>query len=90
MLDVALEEPLRAFALAGRGHGDDAARARVQVVDDALDRAVLAGGVAALEQHHQPPPAGDDPLLQVHELGLQAQQLLLVLLLAQLLHVCHV
>ncbi len=42
--------------------------------------AVLAGGVASLEQHHQPPPARDDPLLQVHELGLQAQQLLLVLL----------
>ena len=86
MRDVALEVPLRALALAGRGHSDDATRARVQVGDDALDDAVLAGGVAPLEQHHQALPASDDPLLHVHELGLQAQQLLFVLLVGELLH----
>ena len=85
MGDVALEVPLRALALVGRGHRHDAAGARVQEGDDALDRAVLAGGVAPLEQHHEPLAAGDDPLLHVDELGLQAQELLLVLLGTELL-----
>ena len=45
---------------------------RVQVLDEALDRAALAGGVAALEQHHHPLPGVLDPGLHLQQLDLQA------------------
>src|SRR6202043_2979187 len=61
----------------------------VEVRDDALDRAVLARGVAALEQHYKAPSGRDDPLLHVDELRLQAQQLLVVLLDTQLSGLVH-
>ena len=50
--DVALEVPLAALALGRRGQRGDARDARVQVLGDPLDRAALAGGVAALEHDH--------------------------------------
>ena len=86
---VALEVPLRALALAGGGKRRDAAGAWIQEGDDAFDHPVLARRVAALEQHHQPLLGGDHPLLHVDELGLQAQQLLLVLLVAELAWCAH-
>src|SRR4029077_7874240 len=80
MRDIALEVPLRLLSLARCRHGDDAADARVEVPHDPLDHAILSGRVAALEQHHETSAGGGDPLLDVDELGLQAQELLLVLL----------
>jgi hypothetical protein len=84
MRRVALEVPLRSLALVGGGDRDDATTARVQEGNQALDHAILARRVASLEQHDQPLALGHDPLLHVHELGLHAQKLLLVLLAAQL------
>jgi hypothetical protein len=54
--DVALKVPLRALAVVRRRQRDDAADARVQPLRDALDRAALAGGVAAFEDHHHTLP----------------------------------
>ena len=59
--DVALEVPLRALALGRRAEGDDADDARVRPLDDPLDRAALAGRVAALEQHDDLQARVDDP-----------------------------
>ena len=76
--DVALEVPLALLALGRRRQRDDARNARVEVLRDALDRAALAGGVAALEEDHEPHAGRLHPHLQLHELRLEAQQLLLV------------
>ena len=69
--DVALEVPLRPLALGRRGQRDDAAEARVERVDDALDRPALAGGVAALEDDDEPVAALADPVEHLHELELE-------------------
>ena len=50
----------------------------VEVLGHALDRAALAGRVPALEHHDDPGLLHPDPLLQLHELGLQPEQLCLV------------
>jgi len=42
---------------------------------DALDRPALARGIATLEQDHHLLARGDDPVLQLDQLGLQAEQL---------------
>ena len=74
--DVALEVPLRALALVRRGQRRDAADARVEPLGDALDHAALAGGVAALEQDDDlVASVCDDPVLQLDQLALQAEQL---------------
>ena len=83
MGDVALEVPLRALALGRRAERHGADHARVGLLGDALDRAALAGRVAALEEHDHLQALVDDPLLQAHELDLQALELLLVAALAQ-------
>ena len=57
--------------LGRRGQGDDAGEARVEVLRDPLDRAALAGRVAALEDDHQPRALGAHPLLDLDELGLK-------------------
>ena len=75
-VDVALEVPLRALAVVGRGQRGDAAHARVEPLGDALDHAALAGRVAALEEDHELVAAVDDPVLQLDELALQPEQLL--------------
>ncbi len=75
MRDIALEVPLRALALARRRQRRDAADARVEPLRDALDDAALAGGVAALEQHHDLELLVADPVLQLDQLALQPQQL---------------
>ena len=77
--DVALEVPLRSLALGRRAQRDDAAvMARVEPLHDALDRAALPGGVAALEDHDEPQAFVHDPFLHPHQLDLQARELLLV------------
>ena len=41
------------------------------MLDDALDRAILAAGVPALEDHQEPVAVFDDVALDLHELDLQ-------------------
>ncbi len=79
----------RPLPLGRRREGRHAAGPRVQELDDPLDHPVLAGRVAALEHHDELAGVGDDPLLHVDELGLQAQHLLLVALAGQLLRGAH-
>ena len=74
LLDVALEVPLAALPLAGSGQGHVAGEARVHVLAHALDRAALAGGVAPLEQQQHPLTVGACPLLHLHELDLEREQ----------------
>ena len=76
MRDVALEVPLRALAVVGRGQRRDTADPRIEALGDALDHAALAGGVAALEEHDHLELVVLDPVLQLHQLALQAEQLL--------------
>jgi hypothetical protein len=78
MLDVPLEVPLGALALGRLGQRHDPRDARVEVLRDPFDRAALARRVPALEDHHEPGALGPHPLLQLHQLRLQTQQLLLV------------
>ena len=73
--DIALEIPLRALAVVGRGQGGHAAHARVQALGDALDHAALAGRIAALEEDDHLFPVVLHPVLQLDQLALQAQQL---------------
>ena len=70
--NVALEVPLRLLALCRRAQGHDAADARIERLGDALDGAALAGGVAALEEHHDAQAFVANPLLQLDQLDLQA------------------
>jgi hypothetical protein len=53
VLHVALEIPLPAFEVGGLVERHHARLAGVQVLHEALDRAALAGRVAALEEHHE-------------------------------------
>ena len=71
MGDVALEEPLGGFAFTGLFQRHDAGPARVQVLGEPLDGSALAGGVSALEEHHESAPGGLDPDLQLEQLDLQ-------------------
>jgi hypothetical protein len=52
---------LAGFRLGRLGEGDDVRLARVDDVGDGVDRAALAGGVAAFEQDDQPLAGGRDP-----------------------------
>src|ERR1700739_4314667 len=61
--DVALEEPLATLPVRGRGQGCDADDAGAEVFGDPLDRAALAGGVAALENHDNASAGGAGALL---------------------------
>ena len=53
---------------------------RAQVLDDALDAAVLAGRVAPFKQNEDLFPAGDDVALQFHQLDLEQAHLGFVVL----------
>ena len=55
------------------------------MLGDALDRAALAGRVATLEDRDDPRPRVGDPLLHLHELLLQPEELALVHLVRELL-----
>jgi hypothetical protein len=57
-----------------RGQLDDAAQARVQALRDPLDDAALARRVAPLEEDHDLQLLRDHPVLQLHELALQAKE----------------
>ena len=76
--DVALKVPLGFFPLGRRGQRHDPAHARVQVLNDALDNAALAGRIPPLKYHHQVEPLPRDPFLQLDQLDLQAEQFLFI------------
>jgi hypothetical protein len=74
MGDVALEIPLRAFAVRRRGQSHGAHDAGVQALRDALDDAALAGAVAPLEDDDDLFAAMRDPVLQLDEFGLKLEE----------------
>ena len=78
VLRIALEVPLAALDLAGFFQRDDARTARVQVFHETLDRAALAGRVAAFEEDQQALAAVLDPGLQLQQFHLQLVLLRLV------------
>src|SRR3954452_9151944 len=76
--DVALEVPLRALAVRRRAERHDSGAAGVQRLEDALDRAALARGVAPLEDQHDALAGLLDPVLQLHQLEMQPGDLFLI------------
>ena len=84
MVDVALEVPLRALALVRLFQRHDARAARIEMLHETLDRAALAGRVAALEQNDDLLAAFLDPILRLQELRLQRQHALDVMGLSDL------
>jgi hypothetical protein len=50
--DVAMEIPLTTLCLCWLGQCDDSSCPRIEVFHEALDRAALAGRIAAFEQDH--------------------------------------
>src|SRR5688572_4860031 len=83
---VALEVPLRRFALTGLGQRGNAALARIDVFADRVDRATLAGGVAAFEQHHHALALVLQPVRHRRQFFLQWRQQFLVVLALELAH----
>src|ERR1700728_3173016 len=82
---VTLEVPLSALALGRRAERYRAHYPGVGLLADSLDRPTLASGVAALEDHDDVQALVDNPVLQTHELHLQALKLFLVAPLVELL-----
>ncbi len=78
LLDVALREHLRFFAIRRCRQGDDPEHPRAHLLGESLDGSSLAGGVATFEQYYDPAPFGFHPLLQVTKLDLQLAQFGLV------------
>src|SRR5262249_19161693 len=76
MRHVALEVPLGAFALARSRQRRDPADPQIEALRDPLDDPALSRGVAALEDDHDLELLLHDPVLQLHQLALQAKQLL--------------
>src|SRR5262249_48077430 len=68
--------PLRSLALIRRWERDHPANARIQPLRDTLDDAPLAGRVPPFEQDHHLQLLVDDPVLQLDELALEAEELL--------------
>src|SRR5580765_5359703 len=83
----ALEVPFGFLAVARFSGGDDACLTWTQVLHDSLDRAVLAGAVAAFKDHEYLQVVGDDVAVQPYEFDLQTPQLVGVLALANLRNV---
>ena len=73
---VALEIPLAPLAFIRRRQRGNAADARVEALGDPLDHAALAGGITAFEDHDDLLLVVRDPVLQLHQLALQPEQLL--------------
>jgi hypothetical protein len=72
---IALEIPLGAFPVIGRRQGDGAHRTRVQALRDALGDPALAGGIAAFKEDDHAVTRARHPVLPLHRLALEAQQL---------------
>ena len=80
MLHVALHVHLRLLAVGGRGQGHESEHARADALGEGLDRAPLAGGVAALENDDHPQALVFDPRLELAQLTLELAQFLRVFL----------
>ena len=78
MRDVALEVPLSLLAFSRRAERNDRRAARVEGLNDPLDRSALAGGVASLEQRDDLQALVLDPVLQLDQLELQPGELGLI------------
>jgi hypothetical protein len=76
MSRVALEVPLRALTLGRCRQGHDAADPGIEALSNPLDHATLAGGVAAFKDDNDLEFLRHDPVLQLHQLPLQAEQFL--------------
>jgi hypothetical protein len=70
VLAVSLEVPLRLLSLSGRAQGHHSTDAGVEALDDALDDAALAGGIASLEDDHDLEAPLPDEFLHQHQLPL--------------------
>src|SRR5262245_16018972 len=75
MRSVALKIPLGPFALVWSRQRRNTADARVETLGDPLDHAAFAGRIAAFENHHDFLFVLRNPVLQLHQLALQAEQL---------------
>src|SRR5205814_9536706 len=80
MSHVALDVHFRFLALCWRGQGHYPKDARADPIDDALNGASFACGVAALKHDDYPQTFMHHPALQFHEFDLQLFQLILKLL----------
>ncbi len=76
---IALEVPFGGLAVGRLGQGDHAGVARRQVLGHPLDGAVLAGGVAALEDDQRLLALADRPDLRFDQVDLQPPQVVVVL-----------
>src|SRR5579872_58864 len=76
--DIALEIPGAAIPIRGDAQGHHAGIARAQMLDDALDRPILACPVAALEKDEDPLLVADDLALKLDELDLERVQTMTV------------
>ncbi len=79
---VTLEVPCRLVAVGGFTEGDDARLAGAEMLREALNGAVFAGGVAALEDDEDAFAVADEMTLQLDQLDLEIAQEELVLLVA--------
>src|SRR4029453_14165311 len=66
-----MEVPLAALSLGRLGQSNDTRGTRVEVLHETLDRAALAGRVAALEQDHVLGASLLCPALELHQLYLK-------------------
>ncbi|MNP26332.1 hypothetical protein D3C76_1191870 [compost metagenome] len=83
MRNIALEIELALLPLGGGGQRDDPEYPGTDPLGDRLDGAPLAGTVTPLEDDADLEPLVHYPLLQLHQLHVQATQLLLVCLVAK-------
>src|SRR2546426_1475134 len=82
----ALEVPLRLLAVARLAKGHDAHFTRAEVLGDAFDRPVLAGGVPAFEYCQHSESCSDHLAVQLDQLYLQTPQLARVIFPGDLRH----
>ena len=87
MADIALEIPLTEFDIGRFRKRDPTAMARVQVLADAFDRTSLAGGIAPFEERQYPVARFLQPVVGLHQFGLQGCEVFLVMLALELLFV---
>jgi hypothetical protein len=74
--NIALEISLRPFTLGWSGQRSNPADARIEALGDPLDDASLAGGIASFENDHELELMAQNPVLQLDQLALEAEQLL--------------
>ncbi|MCY1541140.1 hypothetical protein D9M68_768150 [compost metagenome] len=84
MGQVALAVHLGLLPIGGRRQRHHAEHPRADPLGDGLDGPALAGAITALEDDADLEPLGHHPLLQFHQLDMQALELAFVLLATEL------